>query len=79
MDNSIPVVDIHSNHITLATLRDQLRANPTRLEEKKVKKDDGFDCQEENTPLISAADFGNVSVVEFLLSVGANVDAINKV
>ncbi len=49
----------------------ELRLHPSRLEEK--------DLEWEETPLISSAKFGNIAVVEFLLSIGANIHAKNKV
>ncbi len=58
-----------SKHITLEAIQDELRAFPSRLEEKKEGK----------TPLISSAEFGNDLVCEFLLSLGANVEAKNEV
>ncbi len=37
MSTTSIIVDIHSKHITLDELRDELRVNPSRLEEKKMK------------------------------------------
>ncbi len=72
MSNTAPVVvNIHSSRTTLEELQVELRIHPSRLEEKEMTH--GF------TPLISSAFFGNIAVVEFLLSIGANVHAKNKV
>ncbi len=75
------VLDIHSKFVTLDDLRDEFRVNPLRLEERKVrKKNEGPDGPVEgNTSLITAAVFGNVALCEFLLSIGANLEAKNKV
>ena len=70
-------MDIHSEHITLDALQEELRINPCRLEEKKGGN--GWDPTEGNSPLTSSAGFGNLEVCEFLLSVGANIEAKNKV
>ncbi len=74
------VVDIYGEDITMETIQEELRANPSRLEEKK-DSDSRYrqDFDEGNTPLISSAKFGNYPVVEFLLSVGADVEAKNQV
>ncbi len=71
-------VDIHSPDITLEALQAELRRNPRMLEEKKpgYKRHDPL---EGNTPLISSVEFGNVPVCDFLLSVGANIEARNDV
>ncbi len=72
------VVDIHSQHITLETLQNELRSNPTRLEEKKVGNN--WDIPHAgNTPLMTSVEFQNIVVCEFLLSVGANIEAKNEV
>ncbi len=62
-------MNIHSDQISLDALREELRENRRRLEERKRGK----------TPLMSFAEFGNVPVCEFLLSVGANAHAKNAV
>ncbi len=75
---AISAVDIHSEHITLDALQQELRINPWRLEEKKGGN--GWQSTDEgNTPLISSAEFGNLQECEFLLSVGANIEAKNTV
>ncbi len=61
------VIDIHSSRITLEELQVELRLHPSR------EKYWG------TTPLILAARFGNIAVVEFLLSIGANIHANSKV
>ncbi len=73
MDASISsrVIDIHSKHITLEALQTELRLHPSRLEEMEMTH--GYN------PLMSSAKFGNIAVVEFLLSFGANIHAKNKV
>ncbi len=63
-------VNIFAEGITLETMRDELRQQPWRLDERSVYG---------NTPLMSAAMFGNVAVVEFLLSLGANMEAKDDV
>ncbi len=72
--NSVPFemrgVDVHSSRITLKALQAELSANPMRLEELK---------EWGNTPLMSSAEFGNVVVCKFLLSIGANIEAKNVV
>ncbi len=75
MNTPISAVDVHSQDITLEALQEELRINPSRLEEKKG----GNYWDQANSPLISLADFGNLQVCEFLLSVGANIDAKNTV
>ncbi len=67
--NSNQIVDIHSKHISLEALQEELRVTPSRLEEKKAGK----------TPLLCSVDFGNIAVCEFLLSLGANIEAKNEV
>ncbi len=69
-------IDLHSNHIALNELQNELRAEPLRLEEKKVEL---YSSYSGNSPLMSAAAFGNVVLCEFLLSLGANVEATNEV
>ncbi len=71
-------VDIHSPDITVKAIRADLRKNPRRLEEKKEGsiRDDPLAG---NTPLMSSAEMGNIAVCEFLLSVGANIEAKNAV
>ncbi len=81
-------IDVHDIDMTVEILKEELRVNPSRLEEKKVpneeeekeevgKEDD--ECEDGMSPLTAAAKFDNVAVVKFLLSVGANVKASNKV
>ncbi len=71
---------IHSKHIALDAIQEELRLNPWRLEEKKVKYNDThFDSHVGNTPLMSSVRFENVAVVEYLLSIGANSEAKNEV
>ncbi len=67
--NSNRIVDIHSKHVTLEALQEQLGVNPWRLEEWKAGK----------TPLLFSVEFGNIAVCEFLLSLGANIEATNEV
>ncbi len=69
MNNS--TVDIHSRNVTLEELQEELRVHSSRLEEVEIVY--------ENTPLMSSVKFENVALVEFLLSVGANIHAKNKV
>ncbi len=70
-------VDIHEG-VILETIQSELRLYPSRLEEeiemKQVRNTDDVG----NTPLMSAAKTGNVAVVDFLLSLGANVEAENN-
>ncbi len=68
-DLTIVHIDIHSEHIRLEAIQDELRVNPSRLEEEKEGK----------TPLMSSAEFGNDLICEFLLSLGANVEAKSEV
>ncbi len=70
------VVNIHAQLITRVMLETELRLHPMRLEERKEWE---HDRDEGNTPLTSAAMFGNIPVVEFLLSIGANIEAKNEV
>ncbi len=63
------LINLHDKNITLSAIRPELRLHPSRLEERK----------EEDTPLMSAAEFGNVEVVEFLLTLGANKEAHDDV
>ncbi len=67
------VVDIHAEDVTLETIQAELMLHPLRLEERKEEGEVG--C----TPLIAAATSGNVALVKFLLSVGANIEARNEV
>ncbi len=76
MNITILVVDIHYNNITLEKLQNELRMNPWRLEEIKYNTSD--EHLKMNTPLLSAAAFGNVVVCEFLLSLGADIEAQSK-
>ncbi len=69
------VLDIHSEHTTLEELQEELRANHLRLEERKV----GICSGKDTTPLMSAAGFGNVEIVKFLLSLEANIEAKDQV
>ncbi len=71
MSTAVQVVNIHSSRITLEEMQVELRVHPLRLEEKETFWG--------NTPLMSAAKFGNVAVVEFLLLIGANIHAKNNV
>ncbi len=72
MSTTIQVaVNIHSSLITLEELHVELRLHPSRLEEKEM----GWG----NTPLMSSVIIGNIPVVEFLLSIGANIHAKDKV
>ncbi len=76
MSTAISAVDFHSKHITLDALQEELRVNPWKLEEKNGGTQWDFGG---NTPLISSAAFGNLKVCEYLLSIGSNVEAKNKV
>ncbi len=82
-ENRTSVVNIHSKHIVLKALQDELREKPWRLDEKKSKNTSKCffmgDPNEGNTPLMSAAKFGKFSVCEFLLSIGSNIEAKNEV
>ncbi len=71
-------IDFHSEHITLEALQDELKVNPTLLEERRAGNSSDLP-HAGNTLLMSSAQFGNVVVCEFLLSVGANVQAENQV
>ncbi len=66
---TVPIVNIHSQLFTLEELQAELRIHPWRLEEKE----DG------NTPLISSTKLGKIAVVEFLLSLGANIHEKDEV
>ncbi len=61
------LVDIHAKTVSLETIQAELRLHPWRLEERG--------CSVGKTPLTSAAEAGNVAVVEFLLSLGADMEA----
>ncbi len=61
------MMNLLDEHTTLETIQLELRLHPSRLEERDV-------CG--NTPLMSTTD---VSVVDFLLSLGANIEAHNEV
>ncbi len=78
MNKLVFAVDIHSELTTLDAFQEELRINPSRLEEWEVGINK-LHPQVENTPLMSAAVFGNSALCEFLLSVGANIDAKNEV
>ncbi len=67
-------VDIHSDHVRLNALQEELRIRPLRLEEHKV-----IFPHAGMTPLLSSAKFGNIAVCEFLLSIGANIEAKSDV
>ncbi len=54
------VTDIHSKYTTLDAIRDELRLNPSRLEERNCFGFNTSDLQTRNTPLLSSAEFGNV-------------------
>ncbi len=73
----ISAVDVHSKHTTLDSLQEELRVNPWRLEEKK--EGNGWELHTGNSPLISSAAFGTLKVCEFLVKVGANIEAKNTV
>ncbi len=75
---SIPIVDVHSQDITLEALQAELRMNPGRLEEKKTESN-RHDPQAGNTLLMSFAELGNVRMCKFLLSIGSNIEANNMV
>ncbi len=77
MITKIRVVNIHSKRITLDALQEELRMKPWRLEEKNVGDRDHIFAG--STPLMSSAAFGNLEVVKFLLSVGANIEAKHEV
>ncbi len=71
---SVEVINLHNEHITVKEMQEELRVNPLRLEEKML-----VDVYDRCTPLTAAAYFGNVAVVEYLLSAGANIEATNQV
>ncbi len=50
----------------------RLRIHPSRLEEMKTEENNWDDGK---TPLMASARCGNIAVVEFLLSLGANIEA----
>ncbi len=56
----------------------ELRLHPSRLEESEVLGED-YNGDDGYTPLLMAATSGNIEMVEFLLSIGANVGAVNSV
>ncbi len=66
------MVDIHAEDVTLEAIQVELTHHPWRIDEKRSV---GFD----DTPLGTAAKAGNVAVLVFLLSLGANVEAKNEV
>ncbi len=88
-------INLHDKNITLSIIQSELREHPSRLEEKKRREDDDehrdramwnefgleYSSVFDNgcTPLMSAAEFGNVMVVEFLLEIGAYTEAFDKV
>ncbi len=72
------IVDIHAKRITLDTIKTELSLHPLRLEERCEMRNFG-DADVGNTPLMTAARAGNISVVVFLLSIGANVEATKEV
>ncbi len=67
-------INLHAEEITVETMQEEIRVNPVRLEEKKKFRSFG-PC----TPLLTAIWFGNVAVVRFLLSSGANIEARTEV
>ncbi len=71
-------VDIHAGDVTLEAIQAELWQHPLRLEEKKQRKG-MYEHDVGNTPLMTASKAGNVNVVAFLLSLGANVEAEGKV
>ncbi len=75
---NLSVVDVHSEHVALDLLQDELKRNPWKLDEKKVGNGP-WDPHEGYTPLMSASAFGNAVVVEFLLTLGANKEAQDEV
>ncbi len=79
MSTPSSVVDLHSNQITLDVLRNELRTNPSRLEERKERDKHYRDLRAGNTPIMTAVCFENMEMCEFLLSVGANIDSKNEV
>ncbi len=86
-------INLHANNTSLDDIQSELREHPSRLEEKRVRKYDEQDCFVEDeesvvdgdgdddgyTPLMAAACFGNDVIVEFLLSIGANIETKNEV
>ncbi len=70
------MINIHALDITLDEIQAQLNQHPLRLEERS---EDEEEYDDGNTPLIAAAAYGNTAVVNFLLSMGANVEAKNTV
>ncbi len=72
------IVDVHAKDISLESVQEELRLHPLRLEERRERRQ-VFDDEIGNTPLLSAVKAGNISVVQYLLSLGANVDSRNKV
>ncbi len=63
-------VGIHEIDITVAAMKKELTAHLHRLEEKNCRS---------FTPLMAAAMYGNVNVVRYLLSCGADVEASDTV
>ncbi len=71
-------VNLARKNITIEVMEEELRRNPLRLEEMvEVRYFCGIDLC---SPLMAASLFGNVEVVQFLLSAGgANIQAKNDV
>ncbi len=61
--------NIHERDVKLELVREELRLDITRLEERF----------EHETPLMAAAKSGNIEIVRYLLSLGANLEAENLV
>ncbi len=71
------MTSIFDEAITVEAMQIELRQQPWRLEEE-YGREDVYGLDNGNTPLISSALHGNIAVVKFLLSLGANVEARNK-
>ncbi len=68
------VVDLHSPDISVGAMRNEIAMHPMRLEETKIVY-----CFDSCTPLMAASYFGNETVLECLVSCGADIEAKNKV
>ncbi len=71
--------NLHSKSVKLETIQAALRDDPSLLEKMTEKYNREENVDEGNTLLITCALFGNLAAVEYLLSVGANIEAKNMV